>query len=1477
MRLRPGRSEHDLKRRSTLVPFMRGDRTRNHDSPSVDRLAVSEDGGRPASSELARPSASRDSHRTHDALDAHDMHDSPPSPRPSNPRRFSMLRFRHASDSQLSTTAKEHADRAPPPVPPVPASAAERSNEQPPPAIITTPPTFMDPHPQPHPHDLDLDHDRDHDQPAAAKKRGRLQQFTLRRRSFDPASVDRPGGLLRKSMDKKRPSALGSWKSRHNLRNDDDVTQAPALAPAPVPSPDADPEADRFSASQQRPEERSEARDFAEGATTLLPPAHRASESSRSDGSSTGHVSFEASTRPPHPQRVGSSRFGFGRRKQRASLFPLPMKIEPPQFPDTAPATPRASTGAISSGSPGSPASSPPLTARRYTEGGNGTHTPPLPSASQVALAATSLNLASPGAGSLFRNDSSRSARSARSSPQPPKRMGLRGRSSTMGSLGGMSDDNPSHTPPNGFSGRTSTSTTAGRSSFSNLFSLGRFRQNDLHPSRHGSPAHGYTGTSGSSHQNSLSISRETLAMPEREEGETPGRYLERIEANNVDKSVIASYLSKTDDAFLLSVLRSYMRKFAFFGDPIDMAVRKLLMQVELPKETQQIDRVLQGFADRYHECNPGIYINTDKAYFISFSIIILHTDFFNKNNKRKMQRNDYIKNSSCEGVSDDVLGCIYDNVVYTPFIHIEDEVDLKNISSKKSRRTAVLKGPNDPARKVKKEPIDPYTLIFEGKLDVLRPTIKDVMNLDDPYNYLGTAATLDTKNIYKSFTRYGVIQIVSSRSRPEAFMSEAAQENPFGTSVGIVEMPVTKVGILWRKDPKRKKARSPWQEWGAVLTRSGLSLFRNSSWAKNLMSQHEQHVKHGEAGPAVFSPALQEFKQDHMIPMDGAVALVDNTYKRHKNAFSMCSKIGEETFLADSEQDLNDWLGVLNYTAAFETLGVRSRGMIGGLYEGQKNRGIRRLDSSQSGKSIPTATGDVLVQSGKIDSHFAQQVVTARRDMMQARISDSEDKLADAIKELEARLRDARHLQILAPIQPKTRELVIHAAGRLSARLKWSRIEIWRMKCHRDILAHELEDERQSATERQARNDRIAESSQAPPVQNSPASASKTSKISGLARLASKTSSLTSSHKPPHSPHSPEGLNARPTTKSSGNTEIDESVFKTPPEMPRQTSLTFPSGSYSVPPISFSPPASDRRSSIASSSVQSPRMYPADKRPSVSTFDDGTVGSDDDSDDDVRYATPPLIETDAIQPKTPDPATDGAVESDAEQSLAAHAGSPVSRTKHRRSLHRTLRDSHGSSSHRRGHKGRDSASTITSDGTSESEGLARSKGSFTVHGKKASVIQFGSDWHNTTAEERLKTKKQLQEAQELASADERDGSVSDGTVVSPGSEKTDDTPRRQISSEQVKQRHVSSQTITPDNFHQSLEYQDPDSDGASELSDVAEERTSKDGEPSETTITEPAAIEPASTEAPSMDYMKQLTTHNEDLAGSKEHLTFNP
>jgi hypothetical protein len=807
---------------------------------------------------------------------------------------------------------------------------------------------------------------------------------------------------------------------------------------------------------------------------------------------------------------------------------------------------------------------------------------------------------------------------------------------------------------------------------------------------------------------------------------------------------------------------------------------------------------------------------------------VILHTDVFNKNNKRKMQRGDYIKNSSCEGVSEDVLGCFYDNVVYTPFIHIEDEVDLKTFS-KRTKRTAAIMGPmnNEPTvRKGSREPIDPYLLILEGKLDVLRPNIKDVMNLDDPYNYLGTSPTLDTKNLWKSFSKYGIIQIVSSRSRPEAYMSQEAQDNPLGSSVGMVDMPVTKVGILWRKNVKRKKTRSPWQGWGAVLTRSGLSLFRNSSWAENLMKQHDHHQEHGETSPPRFQPPLQDFKQDHIIPMDGAVALVDNTYRKHKHSFVVFSKAGEETFLADNEKDVNDWLAMINYSATFETLGVRPRGLQGDLYEGQRNRAIRRGESSQSTKTLVSPTGDVTHRSGAIDKEYQQQIQTARREAMQLRISDSEDRLTESIKQLENRLRDARHLQLLAPIQPKSRDLVIHAAGRLSAKLKWARIEIWRMKCHRDILAQVLEDERQALSDSHVRTERVASPSRS--LLASPQS-SRASKMSGLARLSSKASSLSNVIKPPLSPTG----SARPGTKSSRDTDFGEEAFKTPPETSFQSSPTLPSN---FPPLSLGPHPSTHRGSLVSSDAQSPKILPRDHRPSVSTVDDIAISSDDDSIAGARYTTPPPIEGDRPDPRTPEiPSVDGLHQdlesgSDAEP-FASTTGSPESR-KPRRSLQRTLRDS-GSLSHRRGsrgHRSHNSASTVMSDATLESEGLARKNGSFTVHGKKASIVQFGPDWHNTSAEEKLKIRKQAQElTQETSSVDERDGSViSDGTAMSPmlvGTE-PDHTALRPSSAETRKQRHVSSQTITPTSYQQSLNSRehDYDSDDASEMSEIAEE-----------------------------------------------------
>src|SRR5436305_5079539 len=150
----------------------------------------------------------------------------------------------------------------------------------------------------------------------------------------------------------------------------------------------------------------------------------------------------------------------------------------------------------------------------------------------------------------------------------------------------------------------------------------------------------------------------------------------------------------------------------------------------------------------------------------------------------------------------------------------------------------------------------------------------------------------------------------------------------------------------------------------------------------------------------------------------------------------------------------MNDWLAKLNYAAAFRTSGVRMRGVVGGNYDGQRTRGIRRLNSNGgSTRSVQTPTGEVTIVSGRIDMKMAEDILAARKEIMMQKISEAEEKMALAQKQLDDILRNARHLQILAPIQSKTRDQVLLAAARMEAKLKWVRMEMWRMRCHRDIL----------------------------------------------------------------------------------------------------------------------------------------------------------------------------------------------------------------------------------------------------------------------------------------------------------------------------------------------------------------------------------------------------------------------------------------
>jgi Sec7 domain len=845
------------------------------------------------------------------------------------------------------------------------------------------------------------------------------------------------------------------------------------------------------------------------------------------------------------------------------------------------------------------------------------------------------------------------------------------------------------------------------------------------------------------------------VVYPERVEGDTPATYLAKLE-EAVNRGVIAAILCKGFDEFSKTCFRKYMRGFSYFGDSIDMAVRKMLMQVELPKETQQIDRLLQGFADRYCECNPGIFVSTDEAYFVAFSILLLHSDTHNKSNKRKMQKADYVKNTQDQvEVSRDILECFYDNVSYTPFIHFEDEVAINShrMAAPRPKKGLFKASSNDNLR----GPVDPYALILDQKLELLRPSLKDVMDTEDTYSCTGTVSCLDANVLYQAFHKASVLQIVSARSRPDAFLSQATISNPAEAQAGLVDIKAAKVGLLWRKDPKKKKARSPWQEWGALLTGSQLYFFRDVAWVKNLMSQYEAHQKStSDVNPVVFKPPLSSFQPDALLSMDDAVALLDTGYKKHKHAFLFIKHGGfEEVFLANGEGDMNDWIAKLNYAATFRTAGVRMRGFIGANYEGQRPE-LCRNDSMTSTTSNRTAPGEVHTHGRQINQQLAGEILAYRRQIMTDKITEADDKLAAGQKELDNLIRNARHLQICSPIQAKTREALVLAAGRMSAKLKWTRVDRWRTKCYRDVMKMDLEQE--IGLDSAASILRESMSLRSTPQKRTPLklSNSKTDIKNGDAAASPSTFSMLSSISTPQAvldkARLPDAIRHRLS---------DDYISRGQP-------LTIGIVEQSLAASDSATGPRDRTSSL---STQGHTAQSLNHRPSISSShlgrsDVDSIGhgsrlttptpSIDDEERILRDASIPDAERTPNTLRRP-----GTSESDRDLTIT----SPDSLSKDRsgaarRSLHRTLRDSQHSSLHQtpqslRRRKGKEPSAMhavpaaaanprrTSQSGGGTSESLARGTGSFIVHGKKASVITFGSELQAmSNNEERLRVRK---------------------------------------------------------------------------------------------------------------------------------------
>ena len=59
--------------------------------------------------------------------------------------------------------------------------------------------------------------------------------------------------------------------------------------------------------------------------------------------------------------------------------------------------------------------------------------------------------------------------------------------------------------------------------------------------------------------------------------------------------------------------------------------------------EAQKIDRIMEKFAERYCEDNPGAFASADGPYLLSFALIMLNTDAHNPRAEKKLTCEDFV------------------------------------------------------------------------------------------------------------------------------------------------------------------------------------------------------------------------------------------------------------------------------------------------------------------------------------------------------------------------------------------------------------------------------------------------------------------------------------------------------------------------------------------------------------------------------------------------------------------------------------------------------------------------------------------------------------------------------------------------------------------------------------------------------------------------------------------------------------------
>ncbi|XP_006831353.1 PREDICTED: PH and SEC7 domain-containing protein 1 [Chrysochloris asiatica] len=176
--------------------------------------------------------------------------------------------------------------------------------------------------------------------------------------------------------------------------------------------------------------------------------------------------------------------------------------------------------------------------------------------------------------------------------------------------------------------------------------------------------------------------STDTLSNGQKADLEAAQRLAKRLyRLDGFRKADVARHLGKNND-FSKLVAGEYLKFFVFTGMTLDQALRVFLKELALMGETQERERVLAHFSQRYFQCNPSALSSEDGAHTLTCALMLLNTDLHGHNIGKRMTCADFIGN--LEGLNDggdfprELLKALYSSIKNEKLQWAIDEEELR-------------------------------------------------------------------------------------------------------------------------------------------------------------------------------------------------------------------------------------------------------------------------------------------------------------------------------------------------------------------------------------------------------------------------------------------------------------------------------------------------------------------------------------------------------------------------------------------------------------------------------------------------------------------------------------------------------------------------------------------------------------------------------------------------------------------------------